>query len=378
MKNSHLTTRMMKVEKVKATSSHILYRLVGLIIGLSLIPISFVRADSPPPPSKMWLTFEYQTSQPVEIEGIQVIQCATQSCDNPILLQQYGVCDSESCFSSEHRPEGLVDWYDIFECNNDKCYIASDLYHGSYFKLFVQFSDGVRTSEVDGQLPEDYWGERREVGWRITVTDTELFVAADKDYKPQTLPFALLMIGFAVTQIAELIVAAMCLKFWLRSTNLLNDLMMVFWCNLVTFPLVWLFFPSLAQFRSTGDRGLGLAALIMATALGGLLVFIHRANNSSQRWRRVGIAVLTVFILSICAFGGIVLASYRDFNRSPVGLSPFLILPLSELSAVIIEAALLTTMSKGKISLKQSGSLSVAINIVSLAIGLIATGTNLV
>jgi hypothetical protein len=369
---------MMKAKKVSATSLHILYRLVSLVIGLLLIPTPFVRADSPPPPSKMWLTFEYQTSQPVEIEGIQIIQCATQSCDNPILLQQYGVCDSGGCFSSDHRPEGLGDWYDIFECNNDKCYIASDLYCGSYFKLVVQFSDGVRTSKADGQLPEDYWGERREVGWRITVTDTALLVAADEDYKPQTLPFGLLMIGFAVTQIAELLVAAICLKFWLRSTNLLNDLVMIFWCNLVTFPLVWLFFPSLAQFRSTGDRGLGLAALIVATALGGLLVFIHRANNSSQRWRRIGIAVFTVFILSICASGGIALASYRDFSRSPVGLPPFLILPLSELSAVIIEAALLTTMSKGRISLKQAGSLSMIINTVSLAIGLIATGVNIV
>ena len=134
---------------------------LGLVLG--------VQANSPYPTTGMWLTFEYEIPQQPKILGVQVVGCADSGCEQTVLLQQYGSCDSSPCLTT---PPEAGEWINISDCTNRECHFASHVYYGTEFKLVVQFSDKVRVSDSAAKMPQS----TRESGWRVTVQENGLDV----------------------------------------------------------------------------------------------------------------------------------------------------------------------------------------------------------
>ena len=42
---------------------------VGILVAMTLLPVSAAFANSGPPPTTIWLFFEYQTTAPTALEG---------------------------------------------------------------------------------------------------------------------------------------------------------------------------------------------------------------------------------------------------------------------------------------------------------------------
>ncbi|MCP4602335.1 MAG: hypothetical protein GY847_17770 [Proteobacteria bacterium] len=63
-----------------------LWLLVTIVLSHSVI----VYANATPTPAVAWFTIDYQTIRWHRLDGIQLIGCDTTSCNQPVLLQQYG------------------------------------------------------------------------------------------------------------------------------------------------------------------------------------------------------------------------------------------------------------------------------------------------
>ena len=184
------------------------------------------------------------------------------------------------------------------------------------------------------------------------------------------------MLALALTLISELILAAIYLRWRVKSTNWVATLAMILLINLATLPVVWFTFPALGQLKPARVRGLGAAVLIVASIYVSMLVLIYRAKSASGRKKLIITSVLVVPASVACAAIPFIISSFlpRNYNASPAGLPTVLILPLSELFAVVSEAVLVHVLSQRKLSLRHAGELSVLMNVGSFILGLLVIG----
>jgi hypothetical protein len=343
---------------------------IGVFATLLLLALP-AGTNSAPPPSEVWFTFDYETSQRVKLEGVQLVGCDTIDCFQPVLLQQYGVCNDVACLSSSPK---LTDWSDTFECAGNRCRSASHKYEMTHFKLVVQFSDQVRLSKVLDGLPTEYWG--RQIVWRVTVKDAGLLVVPDTNLEQPVDRLGLFLVGLLSTQLIELIIAASYLWLWMRVDvkRLVNILLIVFLVHLVTFPMVWFFFPSLGQFQPGYARTIGVFSLIVTILYATLLAFIYIVKHRNRRLGLIGLSLISLPMTFFCFFILLFLSAYGNYSVLAKGLSPGVILLTSEIFAVVGEAVLITILSKGTLSWRQAGVMSLLANTTSFVWGLLIFG----
>ena len=234
-------------------------RIILLAASLLLTPVMVALANGGPPPTTVLLTFDIETAQPVVVEGIQLIECDTQACSRRTLLQQHGVCDAPGCVqSSPEAPKPQES-----ECLGNRCLVS---YYRAYregsppfAKIVVQFTDGLRESEVfSDKLPA--WGE---TAWRVTVNDSALIVTRDASREALFGAHSHFVEFFALTMVTELAVAAVVLGwgFRARGRRLSIALAYVALANLLSYPVTRFSWPAMAQFQpdrsSQGGRRRG-------------------------------------------------------------------------------------------------------------------------
>jgi len=264
--------------------------LIWLFAALLLLPNSVVLADTGPTPPVNWFTFEYQTSQRATLQGVQIIGCESLECQQPVLLQQFGICQSANCLSSPPPPQ---EWDEAFECIGQCCrsaLIPPDR-PASYFKLAAQFSDRTRASQtLEAGFAYD-WGSEKK--WLVTVQDDGLVISPSKDSQDSPLPINTFLVGLVLTQLVELAVAAMYLRLWLKNDwrSVSARLLMIFLVNLATFTIVWFFFPSLGQFQLDYGRAMGLVILVLAVSYAALMAGIYRSPNNKVQQTWIGITI---------------------------------------------------------------------------------------
>jgi hypothetical protein len=266
--------------------------------------------------------------------------------------------------------------FDVFECAGHRCRSMAYRYGLIHFKLVAQLPEGSRTSEtIEGLPPDNDWGA--EEAWQVTVTETGLSLAADTVPPKPLERFGLFLRALLLTQVIELGLAALYFWLWLKlpPAALGSRLAMIFLINLVTFPPVWFFFPSLGQFYPAGLRNTGIAVLFFAGFYGTMLTLTYRAEI--RKWRLIFL-VGTLVTLPIAAFLGLLLLlifNYGNYRVSAAGLPIELIILSSELFAVICEASLLSLLSRGMFSLRQTAGLSLFMNLVSFLAGVAVFGS---
>ena len=347
--------------------------LFSLLLLIALLPTTIALANSAAPPAVVWFTLLYGTGRTPRLEGLQLVGCPTEQCEQPVLLQQYGVCQAEGCLSSQVTLSG----FDLsFGCTENLCRATSyNDYGGMDFKLVAQFSDRVRSSPVTSKLPSEF-GE--ETAWNVTVGASDLSITPDVSIPTLSEPYELFprdMAWLGLSILVEVLVAGACFYFLTPADkNLwLNRLLVVFLVNLATFPSLWLFFPAFGQFHRAGSRYLGAIAMLVSAFYVALLIIIYRSPRKIRVWA----IPLTVVGGLLTGFGCTFLLVLAYFGGATVyvqGLSSTLVILLSEIYAVIIEAVLIAILCKLPLKTRWIWMTSLLMNAASFIVGLLLIG----
>jgi hypothetical protein len=361
------------------------FAILPILLCLALLPSASAWANSGPPPAQLWFAFEDESGRPLTPQGVQLVGC-DPDCSNEILLQTYGACDQPGCLSGE---PALNIWSDKLSCssaqpgwealpspaNQDStiglCQATSYDYPGQ-FRLVAQIDGQVYTSEPRPFTEQQYsdW----EQAFRVIVSPSGLALVEHPDFEapggywPGFIPSLLL------TLVVELLVAGLYLGLLLklRGPALVNLLVLVGLADLVTFPLVWFFFPSFAPFTPSYNLALGYFLLFAGLLFTILLAIFFLRTEGRKRWIFVSVAtLLALLVIPICSIMVLFATSYGGgYNLSGEGLPGSGLLLASEIFAVLFEAGFIYFLSRKALALKHALLLSLLMNLASYLVGL--------
>lgn len=332
-----------------------------------LLPLHRAAANAAPPPNLIWFRFD-DSAAALPREGVQLLRCQNPACEQPELLQQYGVCDAPACLSG-----GMVatERYPL-TCRADRCMYVYG-YGGfstvNYLRLIVQCPDQVRQSNVFPSVEEVNY--QYETAFRVSMTNGSLQVEPDPEAPVEA---RAPIIAFGVTLAVELAVAALVLlrlSVARREVGIL--LLMIALINLLSFPVVWTFFPALGFFQEESKRVFGTYMLVLALAYGGVVGGIRWVDNLRRRWV-LGIGALLSIPLMLLCLGPIVVVNFTSYSPTPPladGLPYGVTLTLSELFAFGFETLLIYLASRRRLNIGQAALLSLLMNAASFLAGLL-------
>lgn len=339
-----------------------------LLIGLLLLPGS-VAANAAPPPSKLWFTFVDDGASQPKIEGLQLLACPAETCEAPEPLLQYGDCTASACMMPV--PESTR-WSSL-QCVDDRCLATVQYYMieeapDLHFKLVAQFADGVRISPVVAGLPQTYGDDR---AWIVQVGVADLRLVDDTQFADPTRRYGNFLWGLALTLAVELFVAGALLWWWKKAERdvFVKRLVMVGLINLLTYPLVWLVFPSLQQFQRSYLRTLSIYVAIAFVLYAAALVWIYVPKDKSMRRLALIMTLLSLPAPGIGLLLVLVVGGYGSYTVVASGLTPGLALLLTEVFVVLLEGLLLWVLSRKSLPLLHAGAISLLMNLASFLVG---------
>jgi hypothetical protein len=305
----------------------------------------------------VWFTFEYAISQQPAIEKILVIQCKNDDCSAYVV------------------EDAIWEW--MFQCADNWCRwdyypsFSDDPYNWMDpnppdFRLKILFSDIERVSNVTGPLPASYGDV---VAFKVTVNENDLLLVPDTTIPKPGMPSS--GMTFLLTLLLEPLVMAGVLTIWIKpklSTGF------KFWglallINLISYPMLWSFFTSIAKYHTKSSENLGYTLL----ALGILFPFliVVAINMQSKGWKIAWI-ISSIAISIVCSYLCLLGNAFGSLNKSFVleGLSFQNAILLIELSAVAYEGLLFYGLNRRKIPFLAAMTGSLAMNLVSFLVGL--------
>lgn len=331
--------------------------LVGFL--LTLLLAAPAAANAPAPPNLAW--FHFEAGLPVQ--GAQWVACATMACDRPILLKQSGICRDPGCLQTS--PQLAADHK--FDCATNTClYVESSLGEkpqGEAFKLIVQADRLLTTPPFKLDFHSTVFGANQ----RFQVTAQGSTLVLTPDAAPQPSRADQFGVGWGLTQVTELIVAALFLR-WrkLENRELIKILVAIAFINLLTFPVVWLWFPAWQPFQQVGMRYLGSLSLLVAIGHSFWLATRPTVTLKTLSWQ------FLTWLLTLPVVGMVALfLTYGQSDYGPAGLPGLITLPASELFAWGWEAGLIYRVGRSSLSINQAMLLSWLTNAASLILGLI-------
>ncbi|MGG6292861.1 hypothetical protein ACQ4M4_00435 [Leptolyngbya sp. AN02str] len=343
-----------------------------MAIAIWLVPVLAASANPHPPP-QAWFHFVHRSSfsplATAELQGLQVAECDTVACKAPNLLLEYGLCRDEGCLTEVPEETGA---FATLHCAANTCLAIFD-YDSPHiqapFRLIAQFRDRLRISNVMELSPDHTTMPLTLQGdWRVEVTTNELMLTRERTPWRGGY-FQLFRTGFGFTIVLELLVALLYVAWRGVGRSLaLRILTIVGVVHLVTFPVVWFFFPSLQPFQYTFEEIFGGISLGIAVTYGLLLWFATRPVSTTKLF--VSSITIVPFMLGL----GFAIAWFFSLNSwfptTVEGFSPKTTLVLSELFVFGYEGALIYRLVWDKVPLLHASLLSLSMNGVSLAVGL--------
>lgn len=339
-------------------------QLVLLIVVLGLLLPQSVGALETALPYSLWFFFDRTP------DAVQLVQCQSTSsllCDQPTLLIQHGSCTASDCLMT--KPVLPPNYK--FQCAETAClYQEPPFSQGSrnpVFQLIAQFSNQARSSPPFTTNFRSRIAGYHDRYFTVSTEDQSLMVQPDEKMKPTR--WEMFGTALSITQLSKLAIALLflsVLKF--SSSQLSRVLLWIGFINLLTFPVVWFFFPSLQAFQYRSTRVFGIFSLLNAIVFS--LVLINRKAMTTETIIRT--AMLWFFclpIVLIIAFFFAALFGYTEFLPEASGVSSTITLPVSEICVTLWEGWLLSKSQSG-LSKHQCYLLSLLMNLLSLALGL--------
>lgn len=344
-------------------------RLIFIIVVLLMVafPLHEAFANSPHPPTYVWFYFDIDQKTWQDIQGIQLIGCTTENCEQTVLLQQYGGCTDEKCL----KTSGLFD--------DERSYLICADYHcfsrvypnhgGTNFKLLIQFQKKALLSPIVSNLPSSMGEEK---SWTIGFKGDSLEVSADETI---TRTYPQLPLAFSKSYVywvsigVEVIVAILYFLLFLKTKKTIFKLGgIVFLINLLTLTVVWFFFPSFGYFHTAGLIKTGIFTFVLAGLYALLLFFIYRPSST----RRRGLIIFGAISIPFAILVWLVFAFITNYGEQPLiaqGLPAYILIIMEEVFAIAIEAFLMNQYSNQEISKKHAWILALVMNTASFLIG---------
>ena len=336
---------------------------------LTLLYISqVVRANSAPPPNRIWFVFaDGRLPSAAQLQG-----CSDTACTQIDLLHEYGRCESADCIDT---PKQLQSPTDYFDCADGRCLFTSYAQLPPYLKLAAQFPDGDRSTDPFAATFTDRWAASNTVSvstenarLRLTPSTRTIALGTLGKALPWLLPSGLL------TLLVEVLVSLAILFFVFKahSATLAGWGAWIAVANLLSYPATWLFFPTLGAFGMSNERLLGSFVMLAVFVLAGLLIGLRHAQ---RRNIKIALGILLGLLLAVFCAGSFVLlalAGYASYFPSTAsGLPSATLLILAELFAVIFETIVIYLLNKRQLALARVAVMSLTANAASFLIGLL-------
>ncbi|BAS59354.1 MULTISPECIES: hypothetical protein [Leptolyngbya] len=339
-------------------------RLLLLILGFALLLTQRASAYTPAQPYSLWFYFDRAP------EAVQFVECKSTSsllCDQPKLLIQYGNCTDVVCLKTQPVLRSPYK----FECAETACLYQEPLQsQGSrdpIFQLIVQFSNQARSTPPFTADFRSRIAGYRDRHFTVIRQNQSLQVEPDEAMKPTR--WEVFGIALTITQCSEFAIALLCLGVLrFNRSQVARVLLWIGFVNLLTFPVVWFFFPSLQAFQYRSTRVFGVFSLF--NAIGFSLALVHQKTITTKTIIRTGIVwFFCLPIVLIAAFLFAVLVGYAEFLPTALGVPSLITLMTSQICVAIWEGWLLARSQSG-LSNYHSYWLSLLINLCSFLSGL--------
>lgn len=344
--------------------------LLSVILAL-LLPQS--AAANAPAPYSLWFFFDQAP------EAVQLIECRSRPpiaqlptnlylCEQPTLLLQHGTCTASGCFTAK---PALKPGYK-FQCAETACLyqepVLNPAARTSVFQLIAQVSNQTRSSPAFTTHFRSRLAGYRYRYFTVSTQEKSLVVQPDTVMKPSR--WEVFGTALGITQLSEFAIALLGLAvLQFDKSKIARVLLWIGFVNLLTFPVVWFFFPSLQAFQYRSTRIFGLFSLL--NAIGFSLALVNRKAITTRTIIRT--AIIWFFclpIVLIVAFFFAALFGYGEPLPAAAGLPSAITLSTSEICVTLWEGWLLSQSQIG-LSKRQSYGLALWMNLLSLALGLL-------
>ncbi len=353
-------------------ASRVLALAILLALAAALLGPQPAAANAAPPAPHLWFRLVYPEGKPGALQGAQLFECLSADCASRALLGEAGTCRAAGCATGIPAAAAPTD---RFECAEDYC-LASWPYNaspsrGTGLQLALHYADGARSGPVFAFGRPDYGLLSQQ--WQVSVTGGGLAMAETPNGDgPAGAGLDVFLANLALTMVVELLVTALLIVLLPGGKGHAALLLsVVAGINLLTFPVVWLFFPSLTAFRSATTRTVGCLSYVP------LLYALIAYGVSRVRGRRLRIALVVLLVVSLPLTGIVAwmmffFSGYGEQLPAAAGLAGGQALYLSEAFAVIGEAFLLFLFARRALSGGRATLLSLLMNAASFGAGLAA------
>lgn len=338
-----------------------------ILVAFLLLPTKNAWANALPRPTEIWLRFVNQDNSIPNLEGVQLVGCADQECQTPILLKSYGHCDTAGCLTS--RPFLSDNW--SFNCNRNRClfvyyYLEEDMLPPT-MRLIVQSSGRTWTSASVSPPRCCFLTD----AWKVIIEDENLVVAKDTDFQYPNSAYHNFFKSLGITIIVELMVTGFVILVWRRKKEFPDYKLFgaVILANALSYPVAWLTIPSFGPFQYDYIRKIGVIAAIIV----GICTFVVISFAVFRPQNRITkiLLVLSVLMTGVCASFSILASVYANYTIQVYGLPQGLVIPLAEIFAVAFETMLIFLLVRRDLALRQTALLCVLTNTASFLIGLV-------
>ena len=326
------------------------------IFILAWIPSVSVLANSIQPPAAIWFKIENDAADASKIINLKIIGCALKDCS-----------ETDAVYSSDEK-----------NSYGNMLVHLGNLYYWRFwpgamkltphaYKIIIQFEDGTKISNAIDDMPPNYGSE---ASYRVIVRKNDLLAQRIPDLAWPGLHFNLE--AFLLTLISESLVGAALLGAWkkLQIRDILLFAGVITFTNLISYPVLWNFFLSIAQFHYKSDEGSGRIFLVFGLIFPLLVISAVNLTNES-RFFFACLALLA--IPASCFLCGLMGGKIYGVDTVLIteGLSVKTAILLIEICAVFYETLLLYGLSRKKYALPQMFIVSLIANLASLGLSLL-------
>jgi hypothetical protein len=339
--------------------------IIAIITGIGLLPLITVQGNSAPPPGIVWFIFEIPKGQEKQIIGAQIQGCTDQSCNKIDFVYQFGLCTNDSCIDSvlQDNDRGRL------MCAVDRCRLIMNPTDNRYFRFVVNLGGSYLNSEVIEGLPNtngDY------ETWRVFLDNNRITI--DKDWKESVKgSFVFFLLSAFFSYLIELIVAGLffLLVMKIPKNQIKGKVLIVLMINMITFPIVWFYFPSLITFSSATLQESTNVLIYLSVLFSAFLLFCFWSTKTEKS------RIWAYFIVYIVLYSGWMvfhLLMSGSYDLIWDGWSPVKATIVSEVFAVLTEAVFLWFINRKEFKISQVVALSLLMNASSYLIGAFITG----
>jgi hypothetical protein len=340
--------------------------IVVILILALLLPLARAQANSAPPPGEVWFFIDLQNGD--RLQGAQLWGCEDPACAQPAVLRQWGECTAPGCLPAPPpHPDPLRNH---LECAGDVCRAAGYEFPQPYFRLALQAGGRLYTDPAARELPDAY-GET--FYWNVSVAPGGLAFSPAQGLPRSELPAPPFLAFFGLTLLVEMLVVGVFARWrWkLDLPGVIVRMLIAGVINLLTYPVVWGFFPAFLRFGSPGMRSFGWLLTGSLLAVGLLLALAINARSRRMRLVWIVAGLLVAVFGSGCVFVGLWGAAYGSLFEALTGLPGWLVLLLAEAYAVVVEALMLFAFTRREVDLRLAFLLSLGMNVASFLAGLL-------